>query len=50
MVHILPCNAAQRHRSCDTYPRISPLIVSERRGCRAAPVWARRGSLLCYPA
>src|SRR5699024_11095901 len=24
MVHILPCDAAQRYRSCDTYPRISP--------------------------
>lgn len=23
-MHILPCNAAQRYRSCDTYPRISP--------------------------
>lgn len=23
-MHILPCDAAQRHRSCDTYPRISP--------------------------
>ena len=25
MVHILPCNAAERHRSCDTYPCISPV-------------------------
>src|SRR5699024_586197 len=25
MVHILPCNAPQRHRSCDTYTRIIPL-------------------------
>ena len=24
MMHILPCDALQRHRSCDTYPRISP--------------------------
>ena len=24
MLHILPCNALQRHRSCDTYQRISP--------------------------
>ena len=24
MVHILPCGAPQHHRSCDTYPCISP--------------------------
>ena len=24
-MHILPCDAAQRYRSCDTYPRISPV-------------------------
>lgn len=24
MVHILPCSAAERHRSCDTYSCISP--------------------------
>lgn len=27
MVHILPCNAAERHRSCDTYSCISPGIL-----------------------
>ncbi|WP_372447486.1 winged helix-turn-helix domain-containing protein [Pseudonocardia parietis] len=27
MMHILPCNAPQRRRSCDTYPRISPVDV-----------------------
>ena len=26
-MHILPCDALQRHRSCDTYPRISPGIL-----------------------
>ncbi len=28
MMHILRCNASQRHRSCDTYPRISPEAVA----------------------
>lgn len=30
MVHILPCNALQRHRSCDTYTCVSPYGYGDR--------------------
>lgn len=31
MVHILPCSAAERHRSCDTYSCISPADSNQTR-------------------
>ncbi|WP_256382225.1 helix-turn-helix domain-containing protein [Kocuria sp. WRN011] len=34
MVHILPCNAPQRHSRCDTYPCISPARARGRTGGR----------------